>query len=71
MACPDIVMTTWGSLSEMVVVGPREHQPPQPELGGWLKRDVGLMSSCEGHSGSQQPSVLVDGTFDMVDEICC
>lgn len=66
----DTMMSTRGSMLETAVVGPREPRLPRrlwPDLGGRLKGDLGLMSSCcEGHEDSQQPNVPFDGIAGMV-----
>lgn len=44
---------------------------PWPDLGGRLKADLGLISSCcEGHEDSQQPNVPFDGIVGMVTMVC-
>lgn len=58
----DTVMTTWGSLLEMAVVGPRIlglFNCPWPGLRGWLEGDL-----VHGGAVSQQSTVPLDGTLD-------
>lgn len=55
MSCPDTTMTTWGYMSKMTVVGPRD----QAQEG-----DLGLMSPChEEYGDSHQSNVPLHGTF--------
>lgn len=58
----DIVMTTWGSLLEVVVVRPREPgalSHPWPDLGGGLEGDLGLIYP---YHKWHEPNVPLDGT---------
>lgn len=68
---PDTIMSTQGSLSEMMVVGSKKSlgpfSCPWPGLEGRLEGSLYLMFPChEVHGGNQLTKVPLDCTLDMV-----